>query len=173
MTAVLEPDLMVEDRSIWPAVTALTNCLCTQLVTDALPPVCICSPMPGEQIAADYVTEEAGMAWVRVTTAWPSASFPNATAQASCAAPLAFGVELGVLYCAPGAAADGDPPGMSAQFDAVRLQLAAMNSIRRAVICCFPGRRASDVVLGVYNPMGPEGGVVGGYWSISVAEGAL
>jgi hypothetical protein len=62
---------------------------------------------------------------------------------------------------------------MAAQFDAVRLQMAAMSAIRRAVLCCFPGARSQDVILGVYLPIGPQGGVVGGTWSISVAEGAI
>lgn len=172
MTATLEPPVMVEDRSIWPAIESLISCLCSQLVSDGLPPVCICAPMPGEAIATDYVSDSAGMAWARLTSGWPSTSFPNADVTPGCAAPLAFGVELGVAYCAPTMSDDGDPPDLTAQYEATRLQLAAMNTMRRAIACCFPGR-APNVVLGTYTPIGPEGGVVGGVWTISVAEGAI
>jgi hypothetical protein len=173
VTAILDPDQMVEDRTIWPAIASLTACLCRTVVDLGLPPVCICSPMPGEEIASDYVSEEAGMAWVRLESAWPSTNFPSPSGAAACNAPLAFGIEVGLAYCAPGSSDDGEPPSMAAQFDAVRLQMAAMNAMRQAILCCFPTSRASDVALGVYVPAGPQGGVVGGTWSISVAEGAV
>lgn len=172
MTATLDASTMVEDRAIWPTIAALTACLCRQIADDGLPAVCICSPMPGEVIATDYVTEDAGMAWVRLSSGYPSTAFPAPSGIASCDAPLAFSLELGIAYCAPMPSDDGEPPPMSTMFDSTRLQLAGMNTIRRAVICCFPGK-ARDVVMGIYNPMGPEGGVVGGFWSIFVAEGAM
>lgn len=174
MTAVLDvPAGMVDDKSIWPAIASLTGCLCEEVIRSGLPPVCICTPLPGETIATDYVSEDAGMAWVRLQSAWPSTSFPNPSGSATCTAPIAYGLELGLAYCAPTLEDDGAPPGFSAQFDATRVQLAAMAAIRRAIICCFPTARAADVVLGLYVPMGPEGGVVGGSWAISVAEGAI
>jgi hypothetical protein len=172
MTATLDASTMVEDRSLWPTIAALTACLCRQIVDDGLPVVCICSPMPGEIIATDYVTEDAGMAWVRMESGYPSTAFPAPSGIAACDAPLAFGLELGIAYCAPMPDDEGNPPSMNEQFDATRLQLAGMNTIRRAILCCFPSK-ARDVVLGTYQPLGPEGGVVGGFWSISVAEGAI
>lgn len=164
--------VLVTDRSIWPAITALTSCLCQTLETRGLPPVCICTPMPGEELATDYVTEDAGMAWVRLVSAYPSVSFPNAAVNASCASPLAFELEVGVAYCAPMPENDGTPPGMSAQFDAVEVQMAAMDAMTAALLCCFPGNRV-DVVLNQYTPMGPQGGVVGGTWSLYVAQGVV
>jgi hypothetical protein len=172
VTALAVP-VLVDDKSIWPAITSLVSCLCEQVITSGLPPVCICTPLPGETLATDYVSEEAGMAWVRLESAWPSTSFPNPSASAACNAPLAFGLEVGLAYCAPTLQEDGTPPAFAEQFNTTRVQLAAMAAIRRAVICCFPATRAQDVILGLYVPMGPEGGVVGGSWSISVAEGAI
>lgn len=172
MTAVAAQAL-VTDRSIWPAITSLTSCLCLTLEAHGLPPVCICTPLPGEQMATDYVTESAGMAWVRLESAWPSTAFPNqASSSTSCKAPLAFAIEIGVAYCAPMPDNDGTPPDMAANFEAVEVQLAAMSAMHAAVLCCFPSTSA-DVAIGQYTPMGPEGGVVGGTWSIIVAEGAV
>jgi hypothetical protein len=169
---VVDEQVLVTDKSIWPALTSLTSCLCAEVERRGLPPVCICSPMPGEDLATDYVTESAGMAWVRLEAAWPSTAFPQPAGTAGCRQPLAFGVEIGLAYCAPMPDQDGTPPGLTAQFEATEVQLAAMSAIRAAVQCCFPGN-AKDVVLGQYTPMGPAGGVVGGSWSIFVAEGAI
>jgi hypothetical protein len=172
VTVVDEP-VLVTDRSIWPAITALTSCLCQTLEARGLPPVCICTPLPGEQIATDYVTESAGMAWVRLEAAWPSTAFPNqAVGSSSCKAPLAFAIEIGLAYCAPMSESDGTPPDLASQFEAVELQLAAMAAMRAAIECCMPANTA-DYAIGQYTPMGPEGGVVGGSWSIFVAEGAI
>lgn len=171
MTVVAER-VLVEDKAIWPSITSLLGCLCEEVIRSGLPPVCICTPLPGEEIATDYVSEDAGMAWVRLESAWPSTSFPNPSA-ASCSAPIAYGLEVGLAYCAPTLEEDGSPPPFGAQFDTTRVQIAAMAAMRRAILCCFPAARAQDVVLGLYVPMGPAGGVVGGTWSISVAEGAI
>jgi hypothetical protein len=40
-----------------------------------------------------------------------------------------------------------------------------MQSIQRAVRCCFSGNK---VVFGTYQPLGPEGGCVGGLWQIAL-----
>lgn len=172
MTAVAEPPVLVEDASVWPAITSLVSCLCRQLELDGLPPVCICSPLPGETYALDYVTEDAGMAWVRLEAAWPSTNFPNPTQAARCDAALAFSLEVGVAYCAPILQDDGSPPDLAAQFEATRLQLAAMSSMRRAIRCCFPVSNL-DVVLSGYAPLGPDGAAVGGVWTLWVAEGVV
>lgn len=169
---VLDTDIRA-DTSIWPALSALTACLCQTLADDNMPPVCICSPMPGDTIDASYVSEDAGMAWVRLENAYPSTSFPVQDPTAACVAPLGFALEMGVLYCSPAPGPDGSPPDMPSQYDATRLQLAVMSSMRRALLCCFPAGSPKDLVLGAYTPMGPDGGVVGGAWTLYLAEGAI
>jgi hypothetical protein len=172
VTAVADR-VLVTDKSIWPAITALTSCLCQQIDLRGLPPVCICTPLPGEVLATDYVTEDAGMAWVRLESAWPSTAFPNqAVGSSSCKAPLAFALEIGIAYCAPMPASDGTPPDLASQFESVELQMAAMAAMRAAIECCMPASTA-DYAIGMYSPMGPEGGVVGGTWSMFLAEGAI
>lgn len=170
--SVTTDQVLVLDKSIWPAITSLTSCLCQTLVDRGLPPVCICTPFPGEDITTEYVTEDAGMAWVRLVSAYPSTAFPSPAADATCAAPLGFEVEIGVAYCAPIGSSDGSPPTFADHFESAELQLAAMSAMRVAMQCCFPGHRM-DVVLGQYTPTGPQGGVVGGVWSLFVAEGAV
>jgi hypothetical protein len=170
-TAVVDDEL-VDDTIAWPILMDLVQCLCAELAKSNLPPVCICSPMPGETIAVDYVTAEAGMAWVRLVQAYPSTNFPAQTAAASCGAPLAIQYDVGVAYCAPTLEEDGSAPGMLVQFETTQVQLAAMAAIRRAILCCL-GAATKDAVLGLYTPMGPAGGVVGGFWTVAIAQGAI
>lgn len=172
MTTITEPEL-VDDTIAWPILLDLVSCLCAEVENAGLPPVCICSPMPGAAIAVDYVTPEVGMAWVRLTGAFPSTAFPSqAGAGTSCGAPLVMQFDVGTAFCAPYPDDDGTPPGLAAQFDATRTQLAGMAAARRAIQCCL-GVSSKDVLLGSYNPMGPQGGVVGGYWTVAVAQGAV
>lgn len=168
-------DPLVEDKIAWPVVVQLTDCLCAELVTAGLPPTCICSPMPGEAIAADYVSREQGMAWVRVSSVYPSAVFPAQDQSASgCLMPMAVQLEVGALYCAPVTQGrSNNPPGLSQVFDSTRTQMAAMAAMLRAIECCLGAASRKGVSLGPYTPLGPDGGVVGGSWTVTVAEGVV
>lgn len=39
-----------------------------------------------------------------------------------------------------------------------------MRALHQAIVCCD----LDPVVLGTYTPVGPQGGLVGGYWQINV-----
>lgn len=163
---------LVTDRWVWPTMTRLAECLCTEIVDAGLPPTCFCGILPGEQIDASYVTSSEGMAWVRLAGGFPYNVFPNATLNGTtCAMPLAFELEVGAMWCAPVASdARGNPPSMTDQFAAAEIQVAAMAAMHRAILCCMPAERAT-AALGQYAPAGPEGGVVGGTWTVVVAGG--
>jgi hypothetical protein len=161
------------DLTAWPKLIQLAECLCSQIATDGLPEPCECLVLPGAQVALDYCEpcrdDKCGMAWVRLTTMYPSANFPNLdeTLRGSCRAPLAYGIELGVARCAPVGKDDGMPPDPADQQAAVRLQMSDALAMRKALSCCYG---ASGWMLGVYTPFGPEGGCVGGSWQASVSE---
>lgn len=163
---------LATDRWVWPVMTRLAECLCTEIAAAGLPPTCLCGIMPGEVVDASYVTAKEGMAWVRMAGGYPYNTFPNATLDGTtCAMPLAFELEVGAMWCAPVARdSRGNPPTMEAQFAAAEIQVAAMAAMHRAIICCMPSERAT-AALGQYTPAGPEGGVVGGSWSVVVAGG--
>jgi hypothetical protein len=166
---------LVEDKVAWPVLVKMADCLCKEIVDAGLPPTCICSPFPGEAIAADYVTKDEGMAWVRVSSVFPSANFPAQDQVArGCLMPLAVQLEVGVLFCAPVSdRRSTKPPRLPAMFDSARMQMAAMAAMLRAIECCLGQDRQKGVALGAYTPIGPEGGVVGGSWLITVAEGVV
>lgn len=176
MTAPPDVVDVVEDRIAWPVLIQLADCLCTELVTAGLPPTCICAPFPGEAVATDYVNQDQGMAWVRLASMFPSSAFPAQDGTASgCLMPMAAQLEVGVLYCAPvtQGRSNRTPPGLSAMFDSTRLQMAAMAAMLRAIECCLGAANRKSVALGAYAPLGPDGGVVGGTWTVTVAEGVL
>lgn len=163
-------DLRV-DLDVWPTMMRLVDCLCTELAESGLD-TCFCGVLPGQAIAAQYVNTKTreGMAWVRLNGAWPYNLFPSTDVTAQCAAPLAYEIEVGSLFCAPAFAdSRGTPPSLAAQFEATQVQMAAMAAMRRAIVCCLgTGKRA---VLGQYAPLGPEGDVVGGVWTVIVDGG--
>lgn len=176
MTAILDvPVGLVDDRVAWPVLTRLADCLCQEIIKAGLPPTCICSPFPGEAIATDYVSKDEGMAWVRVSSVFPSANFPAQDQIArGCLMPLAIQLEVGALFCAPVTnGRSSAPPRMPAMFDSTRIQMAAMAAMLRAIECCLSHDSNKNVALGAYTPLGPDGGVVGGSWIVTVAEGVI
>lgn len=162
------------DTLVWPTMTAIAECLCTELVASGLPPTCLCGVLPGEAIDASYVTSSEGMAWVRLANAFPYNAFPNASLSGNpCVMPLGFELEIGALWCAPVSRdSRGNPPRPEDQAATAEIQVAAMAAMHRAIVCCLPNERA-QVAMGAYTPTGPEGGVVGGTWSLVVAENIL
>lgn len=160
-----------EDARIWPTLVQLSVCL-TQTITDAgLPVPAFLGILPGSMIAADYCgDEECGQAWVRLATVYPSQNFPNPDDSAvEPQSYLAYSIEVGILRCAPMPADDGTPPSVAEQLESARLQMADMSAIRRAIQCCLD-QLERPYLLGSYDPIGPEGGCVGGSWSFTLGE---
>jgi hypothetical protein len=132
-----------------------------------MPGDCFCGIVPGQQATWDYTT---GMAWVRLTSVVPSAIFPSQSFDLNnCGTTLAAELEVGVLQCTPGPAADGSPPDQDQQTEAARLQVATMAAVRSAILCCADGSDL-DLILGAYDPQGPNGNLVGGIWTVSVGR---
>jgi hypothetical protein len=98
-----------------------------------------------------------GMAWVRINRRYPTENFPGAATKASCVAPLAAELEVGVYRCAYTLTDAGAPPAPEdVTADALKLDAdahALLSAIRRLK---WP------YVLGTYTTLGPSGGVVGG-----------
>jgi hypothetical protein len=155
------------DTTIWPAMVALSACVCEVLEERGLlPDDCFCGILPGSQVSYDYPN---GMAWVRLTNAFPSNNFPvqETTLRGSCTAPLAAELEIGMLHCAPMMSSTGIVPGVADQYEATRLQIATMAALRTAITCCTDDFL---LILGEYNPIGPEGGLVGGSWQVWIEQ---
>lgn len=157
-----------EDTEIWPLITALHQCLCDTLDERGLMPGdCFCGVLPGETTVWDY---QDGMAWVRLASTVPSTVFPSQDFSLNnCGKTLAAEIEVGVLHCAPRIGADKAPPTEVEQFEAARRQVATMAAMRSAILCCQE-LNEGDMVLGDYSPLGPNGGLVGGSWTVNVGR---
>lgn len=162
------PEDYQEDTILWPLITSLHQCLCDTLTERSLNPGnCFCGILPGETTVWD---QKDGMAWVRLTSVVPSTVFPAQDFDLrNCGKNLAAEIEVGVLHCAPRIGADKVPPTEMEQFESARLQFATMMAMRAAILCC-QDLGSADMVLGAYNPLGPNGGLVGGAWTVNVGR---
>jgi len=149
--------------------TDLATCLCAQIISDDLPPVCFCGVVPGEQVALDYAgdcEDACGMAWVRLATSYPSVTIGAASARpGNCGLGLGVDVEMGIVRCISVGQVDGQPPSPAELSAAAVLQQADMMALWRSIACC---RNSKDWMIGAYTPYGPEGGTVGGTLTASI-----
>lgn len=149
---------------------ALATCLCQQINDSDVPGVCFCGVVPGEVASAEYMSEEGcgGMAWVRLITAYPSKVVgAQNTDPNNCALGTGVDLEVGIMRCTP--VGDGsEPPTPAELLAATDLQLADIEVMLRAMNCC-DAIAGKDMVVGPYQPLGPEGGTVGGVFTIAVA----
>jgi hypothetical protein len=108
------------------------------------------------------------MAWVRLVGAYPSTRFPQQRIDSdSCAAPLAYQIEIGIIHCVPTVGNRGQAP-MAEALENLAVQiLQDMEDIKMALRCCLPGW---DILLNTWTPIGPTGNVVGGSWQATIAR---
>lgn len=164
----------IEDAVVYPAIVRLSACLCLEIEASGLPVPCSCGPMIGS-LVLDYCgsCEDGkcgGQAWVRLVNAFPSTAFPSPDQELSnCYSPLAFQLEVGIVRCKPVGKTSGvrgyTPPTMEQNVEALRLQMADMAAMRRAVACCF-GEADQDYVLGTYENLSIDGDCLGGTFTL-------
>lgn len=149
----------------------LADCLCAQVAEDGLPGLCFCGVVPGEAAAADYISDrcdDCGMAWVRLVSIYPTAGVGIAdTTIGNCNKELGFDVEIGIMRCFSVGDAQGNPPSPNEVREAAALAALDAETMVRAVACC-PAINSKSYVMGNYQPLGPQGGVVGGVWTLSL-----
>jgi hypothetical protein len=136
--------------------------------------MCAVTVYPGNAVPVDYVggDECGGMAWVRHVSSSPTVRFPNADVSVdNCTYSLAHIIEVGLIRPAPIPESDGstiDLPDDVAHFNSAMELADDMMLMKEAV------QRAAKsidfVILGSYVPVGPDGGAVGGTWSVTVGE---
>lgn len=147
--------------------TALAQCAAEQV--NDITPTCF----SGITVGDSYIStsgigdceEACGEMWVRVIQMYPSTTVGVADQRlANCSTGIGLDIEIGALRCIQ-INEDGETWTAEQLADA---STAAMNdaiAIYRAMVCCdhFP-----DVIVGSWTPLGPEGGLVGGLWTLSV-----
>jgi hypothetical protein len=87
---------------------------------------------------------------------------------------MAYNIEVGVARCAPMGELGGPngyvPPSVMENVEGIRIQLADMAAMRRAIQCCF-GSAERDYILGPYTQVDVNGGgCLGGTFVVTVWE---
>lgn len=155
------------DELILTYLAALAGCVCEKV--NAVNETCFCGITLGDQYVSTSgigdCEEACGEAWVRITGAYPSTVVgqPNFNLD-NCGASMGVDIEIGVLRCLE-VPEGGEAPTPEQFLEAANVQIKDMIAIRDAVLCCehFP-----SYILGAWTPIGPDGGLVGGSWTISV-----
>ena len=157
---------------LFDLLSALATCLCAQIVVDGSPDVCFCGVVPGGAASQDYTGDcdhSCGMAWVRLSGMYPMAGVGIADATpGNCSASLGADIELGIMRCISVGDSEGNPPPPAELLASTQLQMADAMTMLRAIQCC-PAVPTKDTLVGAYAPLGPEGGLVGGVLTLSVA----
>lgn len=153
--------------------TALAQCLCEALSdpTYGHPAPCFCGVIPGatviQELTEGCASERNGVAWVRLALTYPSATVGAVdTSLRNCNSGLGIDIEVGVVrehhaYYETEALTEAQ------MLDVALWQHDDMMAARRAIVCCG-ALDNEDYILGMYQPFGPQGGMVGGSWSLHV-----
>lgn len=171
----------IMDNRVFSQMAEIATCLCAKIAENDMPKVCFCGLLPG---AVPYdamgiggecfdtdgdAVEDAdgcGQAWVRLLTGYPSSSVGVADVTPNnCTKGFGFDIEIGITRCFPIEEKGGILPA-DVVLAAVQLQIADMLVMQQAIVCC--DFDSENTVMGQYQPIGPEGGVVGGTWVVSV-----
>lgn len=165
--AVVDPPIFINPITPW--VFALSQCVCHELSTTGAGPTCWCGIYPGSLISWEYCgecgTDKCGMGYVRVAQGYPSDTFPLATLDPTCRHPLVWTVEVGALRCLP-VLEDGEILSPDDMNMLAAEQMQDAHALYRALLCC----EAPSVSLQGWQPLGPEGGCVGGMWTAYIGS---
>jgi hypothetical protein len=154
---------------IHDALEQLLKCAKAQLLT----PVCRSFIHPGSNAPHDSCEESNGsngQLWVANITSiagWPAPTGNPIT----CATPFAETIELGITRCALGKLRDVSPfvpKPEDVTADAVQQQIDKL-ALKNAILCCW-GVSGKDLLPPIWEPIEPQGGCVGGTWTIVIRD---
>lgn len=128
----------------------------------------------GVNIPIDGLTGEdcTGLVWANVLRRWSTVEFPaEVDVPRPCGAPRAIRIQVGAARCAVGLDDHGFAPTPDALEREALIVLDDGNRLENAV--CFASALAedrdltSDVVVGAWEPVGPEGGIIAGILTVT------
>lgn len=135
--------------------------------------LCAKSIYPGLGVPLDYGAESCGgMTWVQLQSAVPSSDFPNQASGAdTCVYGLAYTIQVGIMrpIALPSErrgqiALPTDEQNAQSTYE----QMEDMDALHQAIRSS--SEDIENVILGQYIPQGPEGGVAGGVWNVTVGD---
>lgn len=150
-----------------PAALALLECTRTALEAHERP-VARAFFAPGLDVAWDDCCD--GQLWVRVVEQYPTSRFPSRDMSPGCNPALwAVTLAVGVVRCTPTVDDNATPPNPEALTESAVGISADSAILLEAIRCCFPGAApfAAPLLVGNWNPLGPQGGCAGGEWRLT------
>ena len=131
---------------------------------------CAITVYPGTAIPVDFGPESdcRGTAWVRLVSVNPTVVFPTAAVGVdNCGYSLAYTVEMGMVGPAP--VMDERlgrliVPDDVEQFEASMRLYDEVEMMHAAI----KGAGIDQLILGDWTPQGPEGGILGGTWTLTI-----
>lgn len=138
--------------------------------------------VPGALPAWDECCD--GFLYVRLVSMYPtagqSAPFPNQDTRPGNCKPVMIASQLaiGVLRCAATVDDNGVVPTAATLTAEARGMTADASILLAAIKCCIAdmagdsGSLVEQLLLGAWQPLGPDGGCVGGEWTLTVAHGS-
>lgn len=163
-----------------PIATPLAGALLGALIdayddpTWQLTPPCSAGLVSGSALIADYCCADSsadgtpceGQLTVRVVNVFPTENFPapRASAVPVCGSAWAVELEVAVLRCALSIDTDSVPPVLPSMEDEMSVAERALADagLLRHVITGYAVSHDMAFIFGAYQPMGPDGGCVGG-----------
>lgn len=149
-------------------VADLVNCVCEALNTDGAGQTCWCGFYPGSEVSWDYCGscsgDTCGMGYVRIVGMHRSTTFPEPDLTVNCNGPVVVQFAVGALRCVPVADDSGRLPNEAMIWESSLGVLADSAALYVAADCCM-----SRHLIGEYVPLGPQGGCVGGEWTVWVS----
>lgn len=153
--------LTQRDNRVFPIMTKLAGCLCSKL-TDFGFDTCFCGVVTGDATDLTPVSEDGDMGWVRLVGLTPA---QEEIAGQLCAVRLVANFEVGVASCYP---IREEALSVDEQLHISDVAMAGMQAALQAILCCDWTPNGRSMILGEFIPLGPEGGVIGGAWNVSV-----
>lgn len=137
------------------------------------PPVCRSFKNPGEGAPHDSCEKgrdgSDGQLWVAhlgSTSGWPAPTGEPTV----CSAPFTEHIEIGIVRCAQGKLSDkGTPPRAEDVTADADQQEDDRLAVRNAILCCS-GIGNRDMIIESWEPIDPQGGCVGGIWTLYVRD---
>jgi hypothetical protein len=165
------PTTLAEDTLIYPIVSDLAACLCTEFASEQL---CFCGIEPAQGVPLEVGGCDGGgcgAASVRLVRVFPSTRFPEIETAAICQTLLAAELVVSVYRCVPVGQDDGSGPTPVEYAAWAQQQYADMLAMHHAIRCCFNNMHPDvEYVLGEFTPLQASGGIAGGQWTLWASQ---
>lgn len=154
----------------------LADCLCVTIKESPGPDVCFCGVIFGDGVVGDYAggcrDGRQGMAWVRMVSMYPADGINVVNERVNnCGSSIGMDLEVGILRpVAVTSGSRGQAPTANQYLAAAARANDDAKLMLHAIRCCVGTRDWNDIdsIVGVYQPAGPEGGLMGGTWPMAV-----